>query len=376
MKSQQFIYVDSHPKELKDDSQYKCLGTIEISDVFYTVEMDGRIQLKLVTTAPGWAKILNDCPEFNAETLCAVLMDTEDVTIGDSFEVFRLAENGITELKEQENEYFNLSAKDDENHLVFRWRLKSRYHRDPEKHPTRTASVVFGPRYCPICGEELDIDETIGDPICPNSNCRIYKYLAITRFLNVACRLPQHQRFGRVLVDHQVIGSTADIFDVLSNKASVLWCYGDPRYVKTFIDDLSAIKGTITLTDWLNSLPTLRHDFYLVEKPLVKICQPAGGVVNLKNYLCTTAINRDFGNDPSKLVHWVDDLFRDVIYADDTTEFADWREAQTKKILKYMSVPVFFSLAEVFNYGNAGEEDYPTTLEKLQRLGVFKTTQE
>lgn len=376
MKSQQFIYVDTHPKELTDESQYKFLGLIEISDVFYTVEVDGRIQLKLVTAAPGWSKILHSCPNFNSDTICAVLMDSEDVTIGDSFEVFQLVDNCRADLKEAEEEYFNLGAKEAENHLVFRWKLKSRYHRDPEKHQTRTASVVFGPRYCPICGEELDIDDTSGDTVCPNSNCRIHKYTAITRFLNVACRLPQHQRFGRILVDHQVIGSTADIFDVLSNNKSLLHMYGNPQYVKTFIDDLSAIKGTVTIADWVNSLPNLRHDFYMVEKPLVKICQPAGNLINLKNYLCTTTVNRDFGRDPVKLVNWVDDLFRDVIYAENATEFSDWREAQTKKILKYMSVPIFFSLAEVFNYGHATDEDYCATLEKLQRLGVFKTNSE
>jgi hypothetical protein len=168
-----------------------------------------------------------------------------------------------------------------------------------------------------------------------------------------------------VLIDHDVINTSADLFEIINNKKD-LYGFGRKDYVNGFIRDLSEVKGKLHLTDWINALPNIKHDFLMVEKPPTN--KPHWG---FRNYLCTTTTNSDFGSAPMSLIDWLDEKFSDFALYETANEYSDWRELHTKEISKYMSVPVFFNLAQLL-LGADTEKDHPIEiLNKLFRLGVF-----
>lgn len=368
MPQQQFASTNTHPNQLKDVSKYDKLGQIEIKDVFYTIEVDGLIQIKVLTSHPTWSQLLNEKVTIKQDDCVIIVVDAEELVIGDKYDLYVLKDKEDEALVQADNDYI-LPGQDPKDTHVLRWKLLSRCASEPKDPHRSIISIAHLPVNCPICGVPVDIDDSTGQLICINPDCRVHKYLAMNRFLTVACRLPQYQRFGRILIDHGVLNNPADLFKVTSKK-KLLRNYGRADYINGFIRDVDSVRGTIMLSDWLNSIPTMKHNYFMVDKSLNQQER-----FKIPNYLCTTTINQDFGDNPTSLIDWVEEQFSNFALYESANEYSDWREVATSEITKYMSLPVFFDFARLFTLIDS-DADISKLLKKLSKLGVFKTKEE
>lgn len=379
MRYQQFQAVSDHSKNLFNPEIYLKVGTIEIKDVHYAISPEQFIYIQVSTNHPAWVSIVNRYEPIKNCSSGLVLVNSDELCQDDVYDIYILRDdvditnNRFAQLENLLVERSHLAPHQNDT-AVIHWNLVSSL---DKKAGMRSVSIRHQPMDCPLCGKPLETDDDSGESFCANNDCKVHRYSAICRYLNVACKLPQYQPLCKRFIDAGIIQTIPDLYTTLLEYLRVedqsvalsseirehekrkRWKkFGTVQEIQAFIDDLQDTIGTLKFSDWLQSFTWLPDFNYMIIEDTTKLRTHQIEKGMILDYICPDSLDERFQEYPDHFAAWIAELFQAYIaYSCGDSDFHTgeeslqlWKNEYGTEIETVMSIPIFFHFADLDAY--------------------------
>ena len=357
MKNFSLIHLDPRDKqaclnELEDESSFKKLGTVRITDAGYTVNEHGIFSYHVAAEEPQWlTKINAENTGIAAASRGLILVMAEEIHYGDVFNIFIPRDPETVE-------YLDRTYNDGGGEAIFLiWQLESRtFGTSPTNKANPLISLISPLSNCPVCGQPLDYNEDTGELSCTNKFCKVFVNRDLVRYLNFAINLHGYDTFIRQLSQLNIINSAVDLYTPVARERSFQE-FGKCKPVLKFWDALDRSMGKVPLSSWFKILP-FKFNYVLVDDK---------GMAPRMPYMCPPAIDRTFKGNVKDFITFMDSSYAAGLWFESHHE---WMQSCGSKVLDLMSIEMFYPMANLL----FDEHDYDKQLLRLGELGIFKNT--
>ena len=357
MKNFSLIHLDPRDKqsclsELGDESSFKKLGTVRITDAGYTVNEHGVFSYHVSAEEPQWlTKINAENTGIAAAARGIILVMAEEIHYGDVFNIFIP--------RDPENvQYFDRTYNDGGGETIFLiWQLECRTFGTRATNKANPLISLINPlSNCPVCGSQLDYNEDTGELSCINKFCKVFVNRDLIRYLNFAVNLHGCDQFVRQLSQLNIVNSAVDLYQKEAREQSFQE-FGKTRPVLKFWKALDDSAGQVKLGSWCQILP-FRFNYVLADNR-DQTCS--------SYYLCPEAIDQRFKGNVKDFIEFMDNGCAAGLWLE---SHQAWMQNYGSQIQDLMSIEMFYPMASLL----FDEHNYYKQLIRLGELGIFKNT--
>lgn len=357
------VYISKYDSEFQyisrpEDGDFQM--TVTVAYAKYSIDAEGYLYPDVRVAEPKfWSmqrSLITSLREHQSENFgILVIVDSDTIAPGDVYDVY------------------SIDADVEMYTYVMYWSLRFRKY---QAYGSPHISLINVPDICPMCDRELHPHQFVSGYSkvhtesgyhsirqCRNLMCYGHMISAATRYINIACDLPQYTLVVKNIVHADLIKSPADLYSLEPEELNGIGI--SEQYANRFLEDLAETRGNIRFSSYLRALP------------LVDYLAPGFMIY-------TRRIDEAFSKLPHSFINWLiecgDPLFRASEHPlfDETghithympdERFYRWREIYAERIAPYLSTTAFLSYYLYFDGTNT--EYSSMILVDLENLGVF-----